>query len=67
MGADDEHLVAGDFQPFFIHRNEPVSVTVKGQPQRRTACQDFFPEALRVLSAALVIDIDAVRLVVDYL
>ena len=49
----------------FVYRNEPVAIPVEGKTQGSPGFPHFFPEILRMLGAAPVIDISAVRRVVD--
>ena len=63
--ADGKNLIPVNQVALFIHSQTAVSVPVKGEPDIRSVLHNHFFEIIHVGGAAFIIDICAVRLVMD--
>ena len=65
VGADGHDLVAVDQPAVFIHGKAAVGVAVERETERIAALAHLFGQHLDMRRAAVVVDVDAVRRVVD--
>ena len=63
LGADGDYLIAVNDIAVFIDCKESVGVAVECEACHKSVLNDIFLKILEVSRAAVVIDIDAVRLV----
>ncbi len=65
LGADGDYLIAVNDIAVFIDCKESVGVAVECEACHKSVLNDIFLKILEVSRAAVVIDIDAVRLVCE--
>ena len=61
--ANGDYLIAVNNFAVFVNRKKSVCVAVEGEARHKTVLNDIFSKIFKVSRAAVVIDIDAVRLV----
>ena len=60
-------MVAGDYIPLLIHAEAAVRVSVIGESDVQMVVEHEFLQVLDVSGAAVRVDIEAVRIVVDHI
>ena len=67
LAAEEEDVVAVDDLALLVHRQATVGVTVVGKARVEAVVHDVLLQALDMGTAAVVVDVDAVGLVVDHI